>query len=66
MIHQLGFEELVGARFRHLACVKCHAGTWCRDFWTRPNAAACAKAGHVEAFDQHTVAESLMPKAPTR
>src|SRR6266540_2391339 len=25
-----------GARFRHLACVKCYLAAWCRDFWMRP------------------------------
>ena len=65
MLYQLRFEEFAAARYRHLSCVKCHLGAWCRDFWTRPNAGACAKAGHVEEFDQHTIAGSFTPKMPT-
>ncbi len=65
MLYQPGFEEFPSARFRHLACVKCHLAAWCRDFWMRPNANRCAKEGHVEAFDQHTVLGSIAPKGPT-
>jgi hypothetical protein len=66
MLYQLRFEDFAAARYRHLACVKCHVGAWCRDFWTRPNAGACAKGGHVETFDQHTVSGSPTSKAPPR
>jgi hypothetical protein len=66
MLYQLPFADFPGAQYRHLSCVQCHVGAWCRDFWTRPNAAACAKSGHVEAFDQHTVSGSFVPKSPTR
>jgi len=64
-LYQLEFEGFVAAHFRHLACVNCHAGAWCRDFWMRPNAVACARASHVENFDQHSV-EPRAAKAPMR
>src|SRR5712691_3945612 len=49
------FAAFPGGRFKHLACVECHLGAWCRDFWSRPTAVRCAAEAYVEAFDRHTV-----------
>jgi hypothetical protein len=65
-LSELEFEEFLGGRFRHLGCVGCHRGAWCRDLWTRPDAAGCARESHVEAFDEHTTAGLFKPKDPRR
>jgi len=63
-VYQPALATLLGATYRHYACVACHDGALCRDMWIRPNAVACARECHVEAFDKHVVVERS--KAPTR
>jgi hypothetical protein len=66
LLREPKFAVFPSGRYRHLACVECHLGAWCRDFWSRPNATRCAEDGHVEAFDAHTVMGEFKPKDPRR
>lgn len=46
-LEQLSWAEFPSAVHRHLACVECGSGAWCRDFVVGPDRAACATQVHV-------------------
>ncbi len=66
LLREPSFVAFPGGKYRHLACVECRLGAWCRDFWSRPNATRCASDGHVEDFDAHSVTAEFKPKDPRR
>ena len=66
LLRETSFEAFPGGRYRHLACIECKLGAWCRDFWSRPTAIGCAREGHVEDFDAHSVTGEFKPKDPRR
>jgi hypothetical protein len=53
-IYQATFVEFSDAVHKHLACVVCGQGAWCRDLVVRPDGVRCAYRAHrhpLEACD---------------
>jgi hypothetical protein len=53
-LYQASLFEFPGAVHRHLACVECGAGAWCRDLAIHPEADRCAYGAH-----KHPVGECV-------